>query len=98
MKPLRSLQNTTDQLKQFHLHFDALEQVRKAVNELRKLQKPLDDLKRYSLGPNALRKISAIDEDLKRLSNDVAHGMSLPSEKIRTSAPAYRLDEDEADG
>lgn len=97
-KPLRSLQKTADQLKQFHLHFGALKQVRKVVNELRKLQKPMEDLKRYSLDSNALRQIRAIDDDLKRLRNAVAHKVSFPSEGIRTSEPAYRLDEDEADG
>ena len=94
---LRSLQRTVDQLKQFHLRPDRLEQVRKSANELQKLQKSLENLKQHSLSSSALAKIRAIDDDLKRLRNAVAHETSPQSEKIR-SLPAYRLDEDEADG
>ena len=97
LQSLRSLQRTADQLKQFHLHSDWFEQVRKSANELQKLQKSSEDLKRYSLNSSAIAKIRAIDENLRRLRNTVVHEMSSQSEKISTSAPAYRLDEDEAD-
>lgn len=98
LQSLRSLQQTADQLKQFRLSSGMLEQLRKAANGLQNLQKSFENLKRHSLNPDALRRIREIDQDLRHLRNTLAQQMSLHPEKIRTSVPAYRLDEDEADG